>query len=256
MIKAVLFDLDDTLIWDEKSIAEAFRDTCKIVEKDYHIDTSLLEKKVQENARSLYASYDTYEFTEDIGISPFEMLWGNFYDEGYWFKKLQSIAPYYRKAAWTNGLKELGIDDEQLGNKLAETFPVMRKKMPYVYDDTFAVLDQLKEKYQLIMLTNGSPDLQQTKLDLTPELAPYFNHIVVSGAFGKGKPDPSIFTYALEHMGVNSDEAIMVGDNQMTDILGASKSGIDSIWLNHHGREQKVEPTYEIKELTELLSII
>lgn len=257
MLKAILFDLDDTLIWDDKSIKEAFRATCKLAKDQYNIDSDLLEEKVRENARKLYASYDTYAFTREIGISPFEGLWGDFADEGEMFHELRHIAPMYQKAAWTNGLRNMGIDDERLAKELADTFPVMRKKMPFVFDDTFTVLDQLKGKYQLLMLTNGSPDLQQTKLDLTPELASYFDHIVVSGAFGKGKPDPAIFAYALEHLGVTSDEAMMVGDNLMTDILGASRTGIHSVWVNHHGRkQQEVEPTYEITELAELLSII
>ncbi|MEW9677370.1 HAD family hydrolase [Lentibacillus sp. L22] len=257
MLKAILFDLDDTLLWDDKSVNEAFRATCKLAEDKYHIDPGQLEEKVKRSARALFASYDTYDFAEDIGISPFEGLWGNFCDEGETFQKLKAIAPTYRTAAWTRGLQDIGIDDEELGEYLGETFPKMRKKMPFVYDDTFTVLNQLQGKFQLLMLTNGSPDLQHTKLDLTPKLATYFDQIVVSGDFGKGKPDPGIFDYALERLGVANDEAIMVGDNLMTDILGASRAGVDSIWLNRRGQTPRdVNPTYEIKELTEILPIV
>ena len=75
-----------------------------------------------------------------------------------------------------------------------------------MYDDSFAVLDQLKGKYKLLLLTNGSPDLQNTKLDITPELVPYFDQIVISGAFGKGKPDPSIFEHALSLLEIDKEE--------------------------------------------------
>ena len=91
----------------------------------------------------------------------------------------------------------MGIDDDEFATILAERFPEERRNKPFVYDDSFAVLDQLKGKYKLLLLTNGSPDLQNTKLDITPELVPYFDQIVISGAFGKGKPDPSIFEHAL-----------------------------------------------------------
>ncbi|MEN1967139.1 HAD family hydrolase [Lentibacillus sp. N15] len=257
MLKAILFDLDDTLLWDSKSIQEAFRATCKLAEDNYQVDPVLLEEKVRKNARALYASYDTYEFTKEIGINPFEGLWGNFTDEGESFRKLSQIAPTYRKDAWTKGLAELGIDDKQFGERLAETFPKMRKKMPFVYGDSFTVLEELKGEYRLLLLTNGSPDLQQTKLDMTPELVPYFDHIVVSGAFGKGKPDPAIFSYALEILEVAPDEAIMVGDNLMTDILGASRTGMESIWVNRYGKLlQDVVPTYEVGKLAEVLSIV
>src|SRR5699024_381256 len=257
MLKAIMFDLDDTLLWDKKSIAEAFKSTCNIAETRYAVDPVKLEERVRRNARTLYASYDTYDFTQMIGINPFEGLWGNFSDEGDSFHQLKKIAPTYRKEAWTRGLKDLGIDDPEFGYVLAETFPTKRKESPFVYDDAFAVLDQLKGKYKLLLLTNGSPDLQQTKLELTPELAPYFEHIVISGAFGKGNPDPSIFEHALKLLSVEKDEALMVGDNLNTDILGASLAGIDSVWINREQKEKTdVAPTFRITQLQELLALI
>ena len=119
------------------------------------------------------------------------------------------------------------------------------------------MLDELKGKYKLLLLTNGSPDLQNTKLTITPELVPYFDEIVISGDFGRGKPDPTIFEHALERMGLKKDEAIMVGDNLMTDILGASRAGIKSVWINRHDKERnEVVPTYEITHLEQLFPIL
>ncbi|WP_164216011.1 HAD family hydrolase [Virgibacillus sp. YIM 98842] len=257
MVKAILFDLDDTLLWDEKSVKEAFKATCQLAEKKFGIHPDILEEHVQKNARELYASYETYPFTKMIGINPFEGLWGDFSDEGEDFQKLNRLAPGYRKEAWTRGLYDAGADDPDFGHKLAEAFPVNRRKYAFVYEDTFSVLDQLKNDYRLLLLTNGSPDLQNTKLEITPELVPYFDHIVISGDFGKGKPDPSIFLYALKQLGVESEEALMVGDNLMTDILGASKAGIDSVWVNRQGKEHSdVVPTYEISQLEELLLLL
>ncbi|MBP1970077.1 putative hydrolase of the HAD superfamily [Virgibacillus natechei] len=257
MIKAILFDLDDTLLWDEKSVEETFKATCEIAAKKYDIDPIMLEEKVRKNARALYMSYDTYDFTQMIGINPFEGLWGNFMDDGESFRRLRELAPVYRRDAWTSGLNDLGIDDPAFGHELAETFPKIRREMPFVYTDTFRVLDQLRGEYQLLLLTNGSPDLQQTKLDITPELVPYFDHIVVSGAFGKGKPDVSIFEHALDLLSVQKDEAVMVGDNLMTDILGASRVGMDSVWLNRkQNTSRDINPTYEISDLEKLVPLV
>lgn len=96
----------------------------------------------------------------------------------------------------------MGIDDLELGQELAERFPLERRKSPFVYEETFDTLNQLKGNYQLLLLTNGSPELQNTKLEITPELVPYFDQIVISGDFGRGKPDPSIFEHALSLMGL------------------------------------------------------
>lgn len=257
MVKAIIFDLDDTLLWDERSVGEAFQKTSAIAKEKYEVDPQLLEEKVRDHAQRLYATYDTYSFTKNIGINPCEGLWGEFDDEGEFFQKLKKIAPEYQKDAWTNGLKELGIDDPAFGQQLAETFPKKRKESAFVYEETFEVLDELKGNYKLAILTNGAPSLQQTKLDITPELIPYFDHITISGQFGSGKPDPAIFTYVLQHLDVKADEALMVGDNLMTDILGASRIGIPSVWINHHDKEiNDVKPTYEIARLRDLLDLL
>ncbi len=257
MVKAVFFDLDDTLLWDQKSVKEAFVATCKVANEKYGVDVDEFEEAVRKEARELYASYETYEFTKMIGINPFEGLWGNFLDDTDDFRKMAEIVPIYRKEAWTRGLKALGIDDEEFGAELAERFPAERRQSPFIYDETFTVLDELKGKYRLLLLTNGSPDLQNTKLTITSELVPYFDEIVISGAFGRGKPDPTIFEHALERMGLNKDEAIMVGDNLMTDILGASRAGIKSVWINRHDKERnEVVPDYEITHLEELYPIL
>jgi putative hydrolase of the HAD superfamily len=257
MIRAIFFDLDDTLLWDQKSVEEAFLATCKVAEERFGVDVNLLEEAVREAARQLYSSYETFEFTQMIGINPFEGLWGNFLDENEDFKKLKNIVPSYRQEAWTLGLKKLGVDEPDFGAELGERFPQERRKTLVVYEDTFEVLDKLKDHYQLLLLTNGSPDLQHTKLSLSPKLIPYFDHIVVSGDFGKGKPDPSIFEHAQLRLSLHKEEILMVGDNLMTDILGANRAGIKSVWINRHQKERnEVIPTYEIQHLRELFTIL
>lgn len=257
MIKAIFFDLDDTLLWDQKSVKEAFAATCRLAEERYAISADQLEEAVREAARNLYFSYETFPFTQMIGINPFEGLWGNFLDDTEEFKKMKEIVPTYRKDAWTLGLSAMGIDDSEFGVELAERFPQERRNLPFVYDETFKILDGLKGNYQLLLLTNGSPDLQNTKLAITPELVPYFDHIVISGDFGRGKPDPSIFEHALSRMSLKKDEVIMVGDNLMTDILGANRAGIKTVWINRHDKQRnEVIPTFEIKHLEELYPIL
>jgi len=256
-VKAILFDLDDTLLWDKRSVKEAFEKTCKLAEDKYQIAASSLEEAVRKEAQSLYQAYETYAFTQMIGINPFEGLWGEFADQHESFQKMKAIVPMYRKDAWTNGLLAMGIDDKEFGAYLAEQFPAFRKESPFVYEETFAVLDELKGKYKLLLLTNGSPGLQNTKLTITPEIAPYFDEIVISGDFGKGKPDPAIFEHAVSLLGLDVSDCIMVGDNLNTDILGASRVGMKSVWIN---REEKtpetVHPTYEIQDLLELIPLL
>lgn len=258
MIKAIVFDLDDTLLWDKKSVETAFLKTCEYAAQVHDLNPAELEEAVRLEARKLYETYDTYDFTQIIGINPFEGLWGTFDDEGVYFQKMKAIVPGYRKEAWTNGLQRIGINDKNLGSTLAELFPQERKKHPFLYEETFKVLDRLRDTYKLVLLTNGSPSLQQTKLEITSALVPYFDQITISGAFGIGKPDASIFQHVLAESGVTTDEAIMVGDNLMTDILGASRVGMRSVWINRENKlpSEEVVPTYEIDHLEKLFPIL
>jgi putative hydrolase of the HAD superfamily len=258
MIKAIFFDLDDTLLWDKESVAAAFRKTCELAAERSGKNCAGLEEAVRQEAAELYAAYATYPFAQMIGINPFEGLWGTFDDKGADFQEMKKIVPEYRRDAWTRGLKRIGINDPELGQRLADYFPEARRQSPILYEETLRVLEGLKGKYELLLLTNGSPALQNIKLEITPEIAPYFDHIVISGDYGKGKPDPGIFNHALAKFGYQPEDVLMVGDNLMTDIIGAERAGIRSVWIN---REQKaphesIIPTYEIKHLEELLPIL
>ncbi|GAA3404652.1 HAD family hydrolase [Paenibacillus hodogayensis] len=255
-IQAILFDLDDTLLWDDRSVKEAFQATCAAAAERYEgLDPALLEEAVRREARALYESYETFPFTKQIGINPFEGLWARFSQgEQEEFRKLEKLAPGYRKASWARGLKALGVDDEELGFQLGERFGAERRARPIVYEETFEVLNDLKGKVQLLLLTNGSPDLQREKLDGVPELAGYFDHIVISGSFGQGKPAASIFHHAMELLGISPDQGLMVGDKLTTDILGANGVGMKSVWINRHGvsRSDEIVPATEIVSLRQI----
>ncbi len=258
VVQAIIFDLDDTLLWDKKSVATAFQKTCDYAATVYQIDAIKLENSVRAEATQLYSTYDTYEFTRNIGINPFEALWGQFDDEGKEFQHMKTLVPDYRVNSWTKGLLRNGIDNSTGGFELAERFRTERRKSPFVYEETFAVLDHLKGNYKLILLTNGSPSLQYEKLNITPELEGFFDHIIISGDFGKGKPAVEIFEHVLEVAKINVKDILMVGDNLHTDILGASRIGMRSVWVNReqHVNTTQISPTYEIDNLRKLVALI
>ncbi|WP_379126892.1 HAD family hydrolase [Paenibacillus sp. sgz500958] len=256
-IKAVLFDLDDTLLWDDRSIEEAFEFTCKSAGES--IDPQELEAAVRKEARGLYESYETFPFTQMIGINPFEALWGNFTaGEQEEFRQMEQLAPVYRKESWRLGLASLGVHDEELAETLAARFAAERRSRPYMYEETLQILEQLHGNVKLLLLTNGCPALQQEKLDGVPELTPFFDHIVISGTFGRGKPDKSIFQHALSRLEAAPEECIMVGDKLTTDILGGLSAGLTTVWINRNGKlpNAEIQPDYEITHLDELLPLV
>src|SRR5699024_7427025 len=142
MLKAVIFDLDDTLLWDDKSVSEAFKATCEKATEKYAIDLETLEENVRKHAQEIYPTLPTYPFTSNIGIGTFEGMWGTFSDESDDFKLMRDTLPTFRKEAWFNGLKDLDIVDEALASELAVMFPAERKKN----------ILQKKKKYRIIQL--------------------------------------------------------------------------------------------------------
>jgi putative hydrolase of the HAD superfamily len=79
----------------------------------------------------------------------------------------------------------------------------------------------------------------------------YIDTLVVSEEAGVSKPDPRIFRFALERLGCAPDEAVMIGDSWAADIEGARGAGIRAIWFNRTG-ETRPAPGADVDELTSL----
>ena len=94
-VETIIFDLDDTLLWDQQSIKTAFEKTCEVAEAKYDLDAEAFEQAVRKEARALYESYETYPYTVKIGINPFEGLWGTFDDPTPEFQQMKSIIYTY-----------------------------------------------------------------------------------------------------------------------------------------------------------------
>lgn len=75
--------------------------------------------------------------------------------------------------------------------------------------------------------------------------------VVTSAEVGAGKPDPRIFTAALELAGVSGGEALHVGDSLEEDVAGAHAAGIEVVWLNR-GRADAPAPGDRVVEITGL----
>src|SRR5699024_8786780 len=119
MLKSIMFDLDDTILWDEKSIEKAFEATCEIAVQKYNIDPKELERNVRSVAESIYPKYDTYEFVKNIGIGTFESFWGEFTDKGKDFEKLRDMQADYLETVLIDVVKDLDIDDKYLDIRFA-----------------------------------------------------------------------------------------------------------------------------------------
>jgi putative hydrolase of the HAD superfamily len=87
---------------------------------------------------------------------------------------------------------------------------------------------------KLGVISNGSTDSQNTKLEVMG-IRPLFSVVLISEEVGIRKPDPRIFRMGLEKLAVNASEAIFIGDNPVLDVAGAMAVGIRAVWLNCDG---------------------
>lgn len=121
-----------------------------------------------------------------------------------------------------------------------------------------SLLNALKGKVKLGIITNGFTALQQIRLERTG-LSDCFDLIVISEQVGIAKPDRRIFEYAFEKMGHPPRERVlMVGDTAESDILGGINAGIATCWLNAHGRSLPagIRPTWQVSTLSELEQLL
>jgi 5'-nucleotidase len=121
-----------------------------------------------------------------------------------------------------------------------------------------SLLNALKGKVKLGIITNGFTALQQIRLERTG-LSDSFDLIVISEQVGIAKPDRRIFDYAFEQMGnPPRDRVMMVGDTAESDILGGINAGIATCWLNAHGRSlpEGIQPSWEVSSLSELEQLL
>jgi YjjG family noncanonical pyrimidine nucleotidase len=151
--------------------------------------------------------------------------------------------------------REVGIDDHPLSLVFSEDYVRESPQKSNLLPQAREVVDYLCQRYPLVIVTNGFEEIQTVKVDASG-LRPFFRAVITSERAQSKKPEPGIFSLALEHLGATADETIMIGDNLLTDIAGARQSGIDQVFYNPQGQPHSSACTYEIRELNELRAFL
>jgi putative hydrolase of the HAD superfamily len=256
-LKALIFDLDDTLVVEEASAEAALLQTCELARSRHGIEPQDLHATLRQTCRRIWHQAPVRAYCIDIGVSSWEALWARFEGDNENLRILRDWAPSYRRNSWLEALAIHGIRDDELAHEMAETFPIHRRKLHIVYDDVRPTLDCFRARFRLGLLTNGAPDLQREKI-AGAGIGGYFDEILVSGDLGFGKPDPRVFREILFRLGVTADKAIMIGNSLHSDIRGAQGIGMRAVWINRTDapREDGVVPDWEISGLAELTRLL
>lgn len=119
------------------------------------------------------------------------------------------------------------------------------------------VLQSIKPRYKLGIISNGIGMAQRKRLAVG-DLFHFFESIVVSDEVGIRKPEKKIFDIALDELQLSSHEVLFVGDSLTDDYQGARNAGIDFCYYNRNGHSISIEyqPKYIVRELKELLGVV
>lgn len=227
--KHLFFDLDRTL-WDfETSARQTFEEMYQ------NFDLQKLGVTSYKDFTKKYKEHN-------------DLLW-TFYRKGKIKKEVLSV----RRFEMT--LDEFGIDNYELAQELGRFYitesPLKVNLFPYTHE----VLNYLRQKYHLHMITNGFEEVQQTKIDQA-DLRKYFREIITSEEAGVKKPEKGIFRFAFEKTGTSADEALMIGDDLEVDIKGAQSVGMDQMFVNYNGIVHQNNISYEVASLKEIEEIL
>jgi putative hydrolase of the HAD superfamily len=257
MRRALLVDLDDTLIVEEPAAVAAFAVTARAAAERQPLDADRLALDARARAREIFRAAPHYAFCRRINLSSWEGLFCAYEGDGDELCALRDWAPGYRKEAWSRALADQGIHDDELAGELGERFGADRRALHETFADAAPALDALAADHALALVTNGASCWQREKLAASG-LADRFGVVVVSGELGTAKPDPAVYAHALSALGAEPGDAVMVGDSLRNDVDGPIAAGLRGVWLNRDGRPRPDDRVdlVEIRGLDELADVL
>ncbi len=201
-LRAIAFDLDDTLWPCMPTIRRAERATYDWLRENYpRITEALDEQGLFEYRKAFTNRHPDYRI--DLTRMRRDML--------------AELA------------REYGYDPEPLASDGLELFLRLRHQVEF-YDDVFPVLRRLKGRYRLGSISNGNASAARTPL------RDYLDHQINAADVMARKPDPRIFEAFCEGIEAPIEQCLLVGDDPEYDIQGARQAGMPAIWINREGR--------------------
>ncbi len=222
--KHIFFDLDDTL-WDYES------NSAKVLRELFN--EQQLESKLKVDFESFLPVYRKVN----------KEMWLQ-YSHG------QINKQQLRDERFSKTFIHFSFSDPGLNAALTREFLHRTPQETCLKEGCHEVLNYLKSKYSLHIITNGFNDVQSIKIE-GGNLRNYFQNIIVSEDHALNKPDPKIFRLAERLANALPEECVMVGDTYESDIVGAINAGWEALYYTKHP-----SPTYEGKVITGLRDLL
>ena len=231
MIKAILFDIDNTLL-------------------DF-------DSYVKQSMKEGFSEFGIGEYTEE-SYEIFEKI-----NTEFWHRIELGTLTYDELllTRWNTVFSALGLQGDGVAFEKYFKGRLFNNAIPI--KGANEILDHLKGRYILAVASNGPLAQQENRLRIAG-MDGYFSKLFVSESIGHSKPSKQFFEHCLRELNVGKDEAIlpeeilMIGDSLTSDILGASEFGIATCFFDKRGNNDtgQLSPDYVISELSELKKIL
>lgn len=223
MIKAVLLDVDNTLLDFNKCACAAMQDA----------------------AREFPLSLPEHAFAVFRRIN--DELWRRIEEQTLTTEELYRIR-------WALIFRELGIDFD--GPAFEARFYHYLTTAAEKVDGADELMAHLKDKYILCIASNA-PYLQQVQRMEKAGYLPHLRHLFISEEIGAAKPSPLFFEACLAALApLQPDEVLMIGDSLTADIAGAKACGIRTCWYRHGSEKDGSMADYCVADLREICGIL
>lgn len=231
--KAILFDLDDTIL--------SFG------------GRQLLLNEVAEELREQLAATLPSEVAAQVE-SAFLAFWSDPEQYPKWRNDLLGA----RVLIVAEVFESLSIGTPEVARRFAGRFHELRESGEgRLFPGAIATIEELRRRgVRLALVTNGHADTQRAKVQ-TFGLTGLFDHIQIEGEVGFGKPEERAYTHAMAALQSRPEETWMVGDHLLWEVAAPQRLGIHAIWHDHVGKGlpagSSVVPDRIIRSIPELL---
>ena len=230
---AILCDLDGTILDDDGSVVPSWRAACRQAsERVKGLDGEALFAAIQHTRDRFWSDPDrARQGRQDLRVATTQIV--------------------------HESLLQVGFDLPDIVEQIATSYRALREAAVHPFPGAVEALARIRSMgIRLGLITNGSGPGQRTKIERF-DLARYFAHILIEGEFGAGKPDPRVYTAAMEALHSRPGETWCVGDNLEGEVAAPQRLGIHSIWIDpsHQGLPGRtaITPDRIIHSLGELV---